>query len=132
MLPEYVHCHLAAGEPRTEAAGCVAKQWLYCSGYEQTLLYHPRLGSEYSHDVLAIHGSTSTSASRDTCLRWVSSIPGRTYQLCHRPYRLYRRLQRDRATPMPVPVLPSLKSIARASVPIPRDRLLKSRTVRPC
>src|SRR5437660_10198359 len=123
MLTEYVHCHLAAGEPRTEAARCVAKQWLHCSGYEQTLLYHPRLGSEYSHDVLATHESTNKSESRDTCLRWVSSIPDRTCRLCHRPYHLYRRLQRGRASPMPVPVLPSLLSIARASVPIPRDRL---------
>src|SRR5437660_10925382 len=117
MLPEYVRCRRAADVPRTEAAGCVAKQWQYCSGYEQTLLYHPRHGSGYSHDVLATRGSTSTSVSRDTCLRWVSSIPGRTCRLCHRPYHQYRRLQRGRATPMPVPVLTSLTSTAHASVP---------------
>src|SRR6266581_514534 len=124
MLPEYVRCRRAADVPRTEAAGCVAKQWPYCSGYEQTLLYHPRHGSVYSLDVPATRESTSTSESRDTCLRWVSSIPGRTCRLCHRPCRLYRRLQRGRVTPMPVPVLPSLQLTARASVPIPHDQLL--------
>src|SRR5437868_8112471 len=120
---EYAHCHLPVGEPRTEAAGCVAKQWLCCSAYAQTLLCHPRHDNEYSPGVLATRESTSTNASRDTCLRWVASIPGRTCQLWGHPYRLYTRSQRDRATPMPVPILPSSQSIVRASVPILHDRL---------